>query len=130
MHTLAGSSGLPQRDIETFFSPAHWQKLRKLEYESYVAMQAEIRPDGSVILGKITESLPDASWNDRAYELGQHVTLRAANVGSHINQKAEIYVVFFKRGPDGHLVLVFGRQLNEPDPGMDHRAMYLHTSHY
>ena len=127
---LAGSPGLPLNDLETFFSPAHWRKLRSLDYEGYVAIQAEIRSDGSVKLRKITASFPDTSRNDRAYELGQQVTLHAAKSGSAINEMAEIYVVFFKRGPDGNLALVFGRQSNEPPSGMGHRAMYLNTTHY
>lgn len=129
-HNLAGSPGLPLNDIETFFSPAHWQKLRQLDYEGYVAIRAEILSDGSVKLRKIIESFPDTSWNDRAYELGRQVTLRATKGASQINETAEIYVVFFKRGPDGNLALVFGRQSNEPPSGMGHRALYLNTTHY
>jgi hypothetical protein len=110
-HTLTGNQQLPQNDIETFLSSADWARLRSLEYARYAIMSADIRPDGSVIVGKVIASYPDASWNEIARSFAQDVILRAAGgTGSMLPMKAEIYVVLFKPESRGNLVLIFGQE--------------------
>jgi hypothetical protein len=69
-------------------------------------------------------------WVGTAKTFAHKVELRAASVGSHLNKTAELVVVFFKPVLEGNLVLVFGRQVNEPDVGMTKRAMYFNTFLY
>ncbi len=129
-HTLAGTPRFPLNDIETFFPKNKWARFLDLEYERYVILEAQTQPDGRVKIGSIVESFPDASWIGTARTLAQKVELHAASVGSHLNQKAEIVVVLFKPVLEGNLVLVFGRQVDEPSIGMTKRAMYLETFVY
>ena len=129
-HTLAGTPHLPLGDMETLFSPGKWARLRDLEYERYVTIEAEIQSDGTVKLGRVIESFPDASWIGSARNFGQKVELRADGLGSHLNPRAEIVVVLFKPVLEGNLVLVFGRQVEEPAVGMTKRAMYINTFIY
>ena len=128
--TLAGDPRFPARDIEGMFTPAQWRKLRDLEYVACVRLEAQIRADGSVSLDKVLEIFPDASWFELARGYLGAVELRAASVGSRLSPRAEIYVVFFKRALDGNLALIFARQKEEPGPGMERRAMYVHTRRY
>jgi hypothetical protein len=128
--TLAGDRRLPAGDIERFFSPTQWQKLRDLGYDGFVIMDAQVRADGSLRVGKVRDSYPDASWHTLARQFGEEARLRAASVGSHIDPPAEVFVVFFKRAFDGNLALIFARQKSDPAPGMTQKAVYLHTRHY
>jgi hypothetical protein len=129
-HTLAGTARLPLNGIETLVSPTKWARLRDLEYERFVVMEAEIQPDGTVKAGRIIEAFPDMLWVGTAKTFAHKVELRAASVGSHLNKTAELVVVFFKPVLEGNLVLVFGRQVDEPDVGMTKRAMYFNTFLY
>jgi len=126
-HTLAADARFPRGEMARFFSPEKWSRLREIEYAGYVIMEAQIRPDGSVVLGRETESYPDASWNLLARALGQQARLLPAMGASHLDPKAEIYVVFFPSGWDGNLALIFGRQAG--DPGGP-RATCLATTRY
>ena len=130
MHTLGARRDLPTQDIEKLFGPSEWSKLRDLEYEAVVVMTADVRADGSLRLGRVRESFPDASWQALAKSFASDAELRAASVGSHIDPKAEVVVIFFKRALDGNLALIFARQAGEPAPGMASRALFLHTRRY
>jgi len=129
-HTLETIRGLPTQDIEKLFSASEWQKLRRLEYEAFVLMDAEIRADGSLRLQRVRESFPDDSWQPLAKSFAAEAKLRAATVGSHLAPGAQVVVVFFKPALDGNLALIFARQKEEPIPGMTSRALYLHTTRY
>ena len=126
-HSLATSRTLPTGDIEGFFPPAKWRTLRDLEFAGYVRMEAEIRADGSVRVGRVVERFPDSAWDLPAVAYGGEVVLRAATAGSGLSPKAEIWAVFFKPSIDGRLALIFGRQVGPPNPGAERPAMYLHT---
>jgi hypothetical protein len=149
-HSLAGNRRLPQNDIKAFIPPADWAKLCDLEYDRYVVMAADIREDGSVIVGKVTESYPDASWNQIARSFGKQVILRATRDGaSMLPMRAEIYVVFFKPQSARNFGLIFGQeidaqdmqpkggrmifngtQLGPPDMEISHRPKYMQTFTY
>ena len=129
-HTLTGNPLLPAGDMAKFFTPDKWTRLREIEYAGYVIIEAQIRPDGSVVLGREIESYPDASWNVMARTLGQQVRLHANTVGSHLDGKAQIYVVFFPRGWDGNMALIFGQQVGGAIPGTAQRATCLTTTRY
>ncbi len=128
--TLAGNPRLPQGDMEKFFTAAKWLKIRDMEYAGYVILEAQIRSDGSVVLGRETESYPDTSRNLPARALGQQARLHAATTGTHLEPKAEIFVVFFSPSVDGRLALVFGRQSDDISPGSPRRATCLFTTLY
>jgi hypothetical protein len=148
-HSLAGNRRMPLSDMETFIAPAEWHILRDLEYERYVVMAADIQPNGSVKIGEVIESYPDASWNQIAHSFGQEVILRPNSTDSMLNKHGEIYVVFFKPGFGGNRVLIFGRQIDEPafafdggrmmfrgqqigkpDIELSHRPKYVHLLNY
>ena len=129
--TLADNPSLPGAQIARLLPPGQWRRLRELDYLAYVIMDAGIRPDGSVQLGRITARFPDAAWDALATSFAQDVVLRASSLGSRLEPRAEISVIFYKPVLDGRMVLIFGRQLDVPDPGNgDQRAMYLFTAHY
>ena len=114
--TLGTDSRLPQHEIQEFLSQSDWRGLRDLEYERYVVMGADIRPDGSVSIGKVKESYPDGSWNQIARSFGEEVVLRVTgSTDSMLRMRGEICVVFFKPEPRGKLVLVFGQQIDARD---------------
>jgi hypothetical protein len=116
--------------MEQLFSPMQWQKLRDLEFDAFVVMDADIREDGTLRLGKVRERYPNASWDYLAGAFGSEANLRAATVGSHIDPPAEVCVVFFKKEIDGSLVLIFAQQKNDPPVGMNQKATFLHTEYY
>jgi hypothetical protein len=128
--TLAGNPRFPQRDMEKFFTATKWLKIRDMEYAGYVVLEAHIRSDGSVMLGREIESYPDASWNQLARALGQKVRLNPTTTGTYLEPKAEIFVVFFSRSLDGSLALVFGQQSDGINPGSQQRATCLFTTFY
>ncbi len=113
-HSIATNPRMPLGDMEAFIAPEEWHRLRDLEYVRYAMMSATIKADGSVIVGKVTESSPDASWNQLAQSFGKEVILRVNATTSMLNKRGEIYVVFFKSEIRGNLVLIFGRQIDEP----------------
>ena len=129
-HTLSGNPRFPAGDMAKFFPPDRWRKLQALEYEGYVIMKAQIKPDGTVTLGREIESYPDTSRSQLARALGQQARLHAATGGSYLDAKAEIYVVFFPRGWDGNVALVFGQQESSMNPTMTQRATCLTTTRY
>ena len=128
--TLAGNPRFPQGAMEKFFTPAKWSKIRDLEYAGYVVLEAQIRSDSSVVLGREIESYPDASWDQLARTLGQQARLHPTTTGTHLEPKAEIFVVFFSRSLDGSLALVFGQQSDGFNPGSSPRATCLFTTFY
>jgi hypothetical protein len=128
--TLAGNPRFPQGDMEKLFTAAKWLKIRDMEYAGYVILEAQIRSDGSVVLGRETETYPDASRNLLARALGQQARLKPNTTGTHLEPKAEIFVVFFSPSVDGRLALVFGRQSDDLNPGASQRATCLFTTLY
>lgn len=93
-------------------------------------MDAQIHPDGSLHIGNVRDSYPDASWHNLARLFSEEIVLSVAAVGSHIEPEAEVYVVFFKPSLDGSLALIFAKQKDSPPPGMTRKAMYLRTRFY
>lgn len=118
-HSIATNSRMPLSDMEAFIAPEEWHRLRDLEYVRFAVMTAAIQTDGSVKVGAVTESYPDDSWNQLAQSFGREVVLRTNATGSMLNKRGEIYVVFFKSEIRGNLVLVFGRQVDEPPFAFD-----------
>lgn len=129
-HSIATNPRMPGNDIEAFITPADWLGLRDLEYVRYVIMTASIKADGSVDVREVTESYPDSSWNQLAQSFGKEVILRAKATDSMLTKRGEIYVVFFKPGMRGNLVLIFGRQIDESPFPVGHRPKYLRTFVY
>lgn len=130
VHTLAGNPRFPTDDMARFFTAEKWQKLREMEYTGYVVMDARILSDGSVALGREIASYPDASWSLLAHALGQRARLHPTTVGTHVDPKAEIYVIFFSRSLDGNLALIFGQQSAGPNLDQQQRSSCLTTTLY
>lgn len=112
------------------FPPDKWQKLCEIEYVGYQIMEAQVRADGSIILGRAIESYPDARWDLMARALGQQVRLHPDDAGTHLDAKAEIYVVFFPSGWDGNLALIFGQQSGGVYSSSRSRPACLSTTRY
>ena len=68
---MATNARMPLSDMEAFIAPEEWHRLRDLEYVRYAMMTATIKSDGSVNVGDVTESYPDASWNQLADRSGK-----------------------------------------------------------
>jgi hypothetical protein len=128
-HTLTGNPRFPATDMARFFTPDKWQKLQEITYAGYVIMQAQIKADGTVILGREIEAYPDSSWSALARALGQQARLHAAT-GGYLDAKAQIYVVFFPSGWDGNVALIFGQQESSMNPTLTQRATCLTTTRY
>jgi hypothetical protein len=128
--TLVGNPRFPQGEMEKLFTAAKWLKIRDMEYAAYVVLDAQVGSDGTVTLGRETESFPESSWDLLARALGQQARLHAATTGTHLEPQAEIFVVFFSPSVDGRLALVFGRQSDGISPGSPQRATCLFTTFY
>ena len=129
-NSLATTGSFPTTEIESFFPPSQWRKLRELAFAGYVVMDAQVRANGSLNLTRIRASFPDDARNAQALGFARAVELKAANIGSHLAPEAEVYVIFFQPSLDGRLALTFARELAEPHPGSERRAMFLRTTNY
>jgi hypothetical protein len=130
--TLEGDPRLPAQDIADLCSPKEWNLLRMEEYRAFVILNGQIRPDGSVDLGKTTASYPDAdpSWNRLARAYAKHVVLNVSTLGSNILPAGEIFVIFFAPSLDGNKVMIYARQKDEPLPGTRGKARYISSDTY
>ena len=128
--TLAADHRLPAGDIERFYPPGDWQRLRRLEYAAVVVMDGFVRSDGSLHAIRVRRPYPNPPWITLARSYVPEISLHAATIGSNLEPAAELYVVFFRPGFDGNLVLIYARQTGAPPPGMTGRAVYFHTTHY
>lgn len=128
--TLAGNARFPEEAMARLVPPERWAKLRELDYAGYVILEATIRSDGSVTLGREIECYPDRSWSQLARALGQQVQLRATTLGSLLEAKAEIYVVFYPDFWDGRMALIFGQQVAMTNGGANVPATCLTTLRY
>src|SRR4051812_6250648 len=73
---LSKNRHLPVEEIESFIAAEKWREICDLEICRYVVLNATIREDGAVRIGSVSESYPDASWNEIARSFGQDVSLQ------------------------------------------------------
>jgi hypothetical protein len=114
-HTLAGNPELPAVEIRNAISKDAWKTLGEREYLAYLLLDGSLDRQGRLINHHLLKSYPDDSWMRFVPEALEGVYLPAVTVGSHLNPRAMMHVVFY-RSPEGPLALVYARPVETADP--------------
>ena len=124
------TSNIPWSEIEVLYNPRAQQTLQSLIYSGYVIMEAEIADDGEVQIRKIIESYPDHYRDGLAQSFGHNAVIQASALGSRINPKARVYVIFYYDTFEGKIALIFAKRLGVPGNGAHAEGIYLNGIRY
>ena len=130
VHTLTGNDRLPHAEMEKLSQSRQWALMRNLEYSGYVIMEGRIDEDDRVHVSKLSESYPDNSRDRLALALGNKTVIHARNIGSRIEAKAEVYVIFYEKLNDANLAFIYARQVDYMATEGSGAACYLNTVTY
>lgn len=126
---LAANRRLPSAQIEKFYSPIQWAKIREMNYRGYVVAEGEIAGN-RLEVRKLRESFPDNSRDALALTMLKDVELKASTVGTNITPRGLAYVIFYERNIDGDLALIFAKQTDESVAGDLVAAKYFRARRY
>jgi hypothetical protein len=117
VYSLASARMLPGAEIKEYVSEDLWQQIGNLEIDRCVGMHAEVRTDGSVIVGGVFTAFPSHDWDEIARGFGRKVQINAtAQLGTWLRPRAEIYVIFFKPVGNQRPVVTYGYQTDADPP--------------
>ena len=131
-HTVAKDPRLEADEMEDACPSEKWEALRAQEYKAFVILDAQIYSDDTVLVTKMRQSYPDASWETRARKFAKGIKVGASSVGSNLPTDGKVIVVFYDPEKDDTTVLVFARRVGVPAVGMTGAAksVYLFTDAY
>jgi hypothetical protein len=127
---LFRTAKIPWSEIEALYNPRERQTLQGLKYSGYVIMEGEIADDGKVQIRKISESYPDHSRDRLAQVFGRTAVIHSPTLGSRINPKAGVFVIFYDDTFEGNVALIFAKNLEFPGKGTFAEGVYLNGIRY
>ena len=110
VHTLDGNPDIPDFEIRAFYKDEAWNMIKDAPYQGYVVISGTVNPRGEFYPRKIESSYPDDSKNDMASKMSKEVKISAAKVGTRVDPKASVYVIFYEEDPERKVALVFGKR--------------------
>lgn len=110
--TRPTAASLPLAEIEAQYSPELQARLGAMQIGGWVIMEGTIRDDGSVSIHKLVASHPDDSANDLARKFAKKVVINMQTTGSHMASLARVHVVFYGRGFDERVAVIYARPIN------------------
>lgn len=127
--TIAANQAIPAREIEKFFSPVNWTKIRTLPYRFCVVASGTIN-DRRFHVTRIVQKFGDETLLPDAYRMFDTIRLDPSQIGSHIASSAMAYVVLYPRQLDGSLALVYAKQVDYDATRDAVAAEYMRTEKY
>lgn len=106
---------LPLAEIESHSAGqqnALRSRLDGMQIGGWVIIDGMFRDDGTVAVHKISASHPDSSRDDLAREFAKKVVIDQQTTGTHVASLARVVVVFYGRGFDERVAVIFARPLN------------------
>ena len=126
----ARSPKIPWAEIETLYNPRARQTLQGMTPAGYVIMEGIIDDAGKVRVRKIRESFPDHSRDQAAQAFGQKAEIHAPTIGSLLEARADIYVIFYEHVLEDHIAVVFAKRLDFAGNGPSTPGVYLNAFAY
>jgi len=110
IHTLEGNPSIPDEEIRGFYSSESWKMIKDAPYQGYVVIKGHVNKKNVFCPRKIEEFYPNESKNDLAFKMAGEVKISSASVGTRIDPKACVYVIFYEDDPEKKIALVFGER--------------------
>jgi len=110
VHTIDGNPDIPGLDIRAFYRDEAWKMIKDAPYQGYVVVKGTVNPRGEFHARRVESSYPDDSKNDLAFKMSEEVKISSAKVGTRIDPKASVYVIFYEENPEQKVALVFGKR--------------------
>ncbi len=130
-HSLKGNDNIPHREIMAFYPVEAWKMIKDTPYSGYVIVHGQVNKKSEFLPGKVTECYPDDSKNKLALKMAGNVKLSSATVGTRINPKADVYVIFYDGNNDDRTAIVFGKRSKSANVAMNsQRSRYMSLFSY
>lgn len=129
MPSLTSDLRLPAAEIQSFYTPILWAKLRGEPFKGFVVAEGDVQ-GSRFVARRILESYPDSSRNRLAFGFLTNVVLNVSTVGTNLQPKAVAYVIFYERNFDGDLALIYAKQVGYSAPGVTGFAKYFAARRY
>ncbi|MBI3886788.1 MAG: hypothetical protein HY302_13815 [Opitutae bacterium] len=127
--SLASDKRLPAAEIQSFYSPILWAKLRGEPFKGFVVAEGDVQ-GSRFVARRILESYPDGSRNGLALGFLTNVALNVSTVGTNLQPKAMAYVVFYEGNFDGDMALIYAKQVGYSAPGVSGVARFFAARRY